>query len=267
MSSEATRSRRIRVALADDSFLMREAVHQVVEHQQDVEIVADCSDGTTLLEEVRRTKPDVVVTDVRMPPSGDDEGIRVAQRLRETDPGIGVVVLSHYAEPQYGLDLFATGAEGRAYLLNDRVRDGRQLQAAIEVVARGGSMIDPEMVRLLLESEERAQDSPLAELTPRERVLAGRHLGERLEAGRRADHRARRVAEQRLVVHGEDAHGARPVAGCRGAAHPATLAARRRRGQWRGQALGRGCPPPGPDVRAATRARPRGRAAPPRPGG
>jgi DNA-binding NarL/FixJ family response regulator len=178
VSSEATRSRRIRVALADDSFLMREAVHQVVEHQQDVEIVADCSDGTTLLEEVRRTKPDVVVTDVRMPPSGDDEGIRVAQRLRETDPGIGVVVLSHYAEPQYGLDLFATGAEGRAYLLKDRVRDGRQLQAAIEVVARGGSMIDPEMVRLLLESEERAQDSPLAELTPREReVLAAMASG------------------------------------------------------------------------------------------
>ena len=97
----------IRVALADDSFLMREAVHQVVEHQDDLEIVADCADGTALLAEVRRTKPDVVITDVRMPPSGDDEGIRVAQRLRETDPEIGVVVLSHYAEPRYGIELFA----------------------------------------------------------------------------------------------------------------------------------------------------------------
>jgi DNA-binding NarL/FixJ family response regulator len=152
---------------------MREAVHQVVEHHEDVEIVADCSDGTSLLAEVRRTKPDVVVTDVRMPPSGDDEGIRVAQQLRETDPDIGVVVLSHYAEPRYGMDLFAAGAEGRAYLLKDRVHDGRQLRAAIEVVARGGSMIDPEMVRLLLESEERQHDSPLTELTPREREVLG----------------------------------------------------------------------------------------------
>jgi DNA-binding NarL/FixJ family response regulator len=164
--------------LADDSFLMREAVHQVVVHQDDLEIVADCADGTALLEAVRRTKPDVVITDVRMPPSGDDEGIRVARALRETDPGIGVVVLSHYAEPRYGIELFADGAEGRAYLLKDRVADGRQLHAAIEVVARGGSMIDPAMVRMLLDSEERQRDSPLAALTPREReVLAAMASG------------------------------------------------------------------------------------------
>jgi DNA-binding NarL/FixJ family response regulator len=157
---------------------MREAVHQVVGHQDDLEIVADCVDGASLLEEVQRTKPDVVVTDVRMPPSGDDEGIRVARRLRETDPDVGVVVLSHYAELRYGLELFADGAEGRAYLLKDRVADGRQLHAAIEVVARGGSMIDPEMVRMLLDSEERQHDSPLAGLTPREReVLAAMASG------------------------------------------------------------------------------------------
>jgi DNA-binding NarL/FixJ family response regulator len=95
-------ARPIRVVLADDSFLMREAVHQVVGHQDNVEIVADCCDGASLLEEVERLRPDVVITDLRMPPSGDGEGIRVAQRLRETDPGIGVVVLSHYAEPRYG---------------------------------------------------------------------------------------------------------------------------------------------------------------------
>ena len=127
-------ARPIRVVLADDSFLMREAVHQVVAHQDNVEIVADCGDGASLLEEVERLRPDVVITDVRMPPSGDDEGIRVAQRLRETDPGIGVVVLSHYADPRYGRELFAGGAEGRAYLLKDRVNDGRELRAAIEVV-------------------------------------------------------------------------------------------------------------------------------------
>jgi DNA-binding NarL/FixJ family response regulator len=113
-----------------------------------------------------------------MPPSGDDEGIRVAQRLRESDPGIGVVVLSHYAELRYGRELFASGAEGRADLLKDRVNDGRELRAAIEVVARGGSMIDPEIVRLLLESEERRHDSPLKDLTPREReVLAAMASG------------------------------------------------------------------------------------------
>ena len=164
--------------MADDSFLMREAVHQVVEHQGDLEIVADCADGAALLEAVRRTKPDVVVTDVRMPPSGDDEGIRVARSLRETNPGIGVVVLSHYAEPRYGMELFADGAEGRAYLLKERVADGRQLHAAIEVVARGGSMIDPAMVRMLIDNEERQRDSPLAALTPREReVLAAMASG------------------------------------------------------------------------------------------
>src|SRR3954454_25178049 len=171
-------ARPIRVVLADDSFLMREAVHQVVAHQDNVEIVADCGDGASLLEEVERLRPDVVITDVRMPPSGDDEGIRVAQRLRETDPGIGVVVLSHYAEPRYGRELFAGGAEGRAYLLKDRVNDGRELRAAIEVVARGGSMIDPEIVRLLPGSEARQQASPLASLTPREReVLAAMAAG------------------------------------------------------------------------------------------
>jgi DNA-binding NarL/FixJ family response regulator len=152
---------------------MREALHQVVEHQDDVEIVADCGDGATLLAEVDRTRPDVVVTDVRMPPSGDDEGIRIAKRLRDTHPGIGVVVLSQYAEPRYGLELFADGGAGRAYLLKDRVRDGRQLHAAIEAVSRGGSMIDPEMVRRLLDSEERRERSPLAALTPREREVLG----------------------------------------------------------------------------------------------
>src|SRR3954454_19790603 len=98
---------------------MREAVHQVVEHQSDVEIVADCEDGTSLLAEVERVRPDVVVTDVRMPPSRDRAGTRSAHLLRETIPQIGVVGLSQYAEPRYGHDLFAAGAEGRAYLLKD----------------------------------------------------------------------------------------------------------------------------------------------------
>jgi DNA-binding NarL/FixJ family response regulator len=168
----------LRVALADDSYLMRQAVNQVIEYQSGLEVVASCEDGEALLAAVERERPDVVVTDVRMPPSGDDEGIRVAQRLRQEHPEIGVVVLSQYAEPRYGLELLAGGAEGRAYLLKDRVHDGNELHAAIEVVARGGSMIDPAILRLLLESEERRNDSPLADLTPREReVLAAMAAG------------------------------------------------------------------------------------------
>jgi DNA-binding NarL/FixJ family response regulator len=173
-----TRSSPIRIAFADDSFLMREAVHQVMEQHGGVELVATCEDGASLLAAVERERPDVVVTDVRMPPSGDDEGIRIAQRLRITHPEIGVVVLSQYAEPRYGAELLAGGGEGRAYLLKDRVYDGGELHIAIEIVARGGSMIDPAILRLLLESEERRHASPLADLTPREReVLAAMAAG------------------------------------------------------------------------------------------
>ena len=173
-----TRSSPIRIAFADDSFLMREAVHQVMEHHGEVELVATCEDGASLLAAGERERPDVVVTDVRMPPSGDDEGIRIAQRLRITHPEIGVVVLSQYAEPRYGAELLAGGGEGRAYLLKDRVYDGGELHIAIEIVARGGSMIDPAILRLLLESEERRHATPLAELTPREReVLAAMAAG------------------------------------------------------------------------------------------
>ena len=164
--------------MADDSFLMREAVHQVVVHQDDLEIVADCADGTALLEAVRRTSPTSSSPTCACRPRATTRAFASRGALRETDPGIGVVVLSHYAEPRYGIELFADGAEGRAYLLKDRVADGRQLHAAIEVVARGGSMIDPAMVRMLLDSEERQRDSPLAALTPREReVLAAMASG------------------------------------------------------------------------------------------
>jgi DNA-binding NarL/FixJ family response regulator len=168
----------LRVALADDSFLIREAVNQVVQREGGVEVVATCEDGEALLEAVERERPDVVITDLRMPPSGDDEGIRIAQRLRVTHPEIGVVVLSQFAELRYGRELLAEGAEGRAYLLKDRLHDSNELHAAIEVVARGGSMIDPAILRMLLDSEERRHDSPLVDLTRREReVLAAMASG------------------------------------------------------------------------------------------
>jgi len=160
----------IRIAVADDSFLIREAIQQVLARLARIEVVAVCDHGERLLEAVERERPAVVITDVRMPPSGDDEGIRVARRLRATHPDVGVVVLSQYAEPRYGLGLLEEGAEGRAYLLKERIQDPGELRTAIEVVARGGSMIDPHMVRLLMGERP---GSAIGQLTARERdVLA-----------------------------------------------------------------------------------------------
>jgi DNA-binding NarL/FixJ family response regulator len=162
----------IRVAVADDSFLMREAIRQVLARVPEVEVVGICDQGDQLLELVDREEPDVVITDVRMPPSGDDEGIRVAHRLRRSHPRTGVVVLSQYSDARYGLGLLEHGAEGRAYLLKERVADPAELRAAIDIVARGGSLIDPEMVHALMTAAGRG-DSPLAQLTGRELEVLG----------------------------------------------------------------------------------------------
>lgn len=162
----------IRVVYADDSFLMREALEAVLQRLDGVEVVAGCPDGDTLLAAVEEQRPDVVVTDLRMPPSGDEEGIRVAHRLRRCHPSIGVVVLTQYAEPRYGLELLQAGTEGRGYLLKERVNDPRELHAAIEAVAHGGAVFDPAMVGLLVAGAP-VGDGALDELTMRERqVLA-----------------------------------------------------------------------------------------------
>jgi DNA-binding NarL/FixJ family response regulator len=121
-----------------------------------------------LLEAVEVENPDVVVTDIRMPPTGVDEGIQAALRLRETRPEVGVVVLSTYAQPSYALALLEGGTAGRAYLLKERVDDIEQLAAAIRAVAEGGSVIDPKVVEALVAQKARDEQSPLAQLTPRE---------------------------------------------------------------------------------------------------
>jgi DNA-binding NarL/FixJ family response regulator len=162
----------IRVVYADDSFLMREALERVLERLGGVEVVAGCVDGDALLAAVEEQRPDVVLTDMRMPPSGDEEGIRVANRLRERHPGIGVVVLTQYAEPRYGLDLLEAGAEGRGYLLKERIHDPRELHAAIEAVAHGGSVFDPAIVRQIV-AGVRAGAGALDDLTARERQVLG----------------------------------------------------------------------------------------------
>ncbi|MBS1869260.1 MAG: response regulator transcription factor [Actinobacteria bacterium] len=158
----------IRVVLADDSYLLREAIAHVLEQADGIAVVASCGDRDTLLRAVEEQQPDVVVTDIRMPPTDTDEGLQVAAALRRTHPRVGVVVLSQFAEPRYGLTLLEDGSDRRAYLLKERVQSRGQLVAAIEAVAAGGSMIDAKVVDGLIAERRRLEHSPLAELTPRE---------------------------------------------------------------------------------------------------
>jgi DNA-binding NarL/FixJ family response regulator len=159
----------IRLVLAEDSFLVREGVRRLLETQPDLEVAAVCGDLESLRAAIENERPDVVVTDIRMPPGGEDEGIQAAKALRETHPEVGVVVLSQYATPSYALALLEGGSERRAYLLKERVQDLDQLVAAIRAVADGGSVIDPKVVEALVAENARVEESPLNELTPRER--------------------------------------------------------------------------------------------------
>ncbi len=159
----------IRLVLADDHYLVREGVRRLLETRPEFEVVAVCDDLTSLLAAVESERPDVVVTDIRMPPAETDEGIQAAERLRETNPDLGVVVLSQYAEPKYVLALLDGGSGGRAYLLKERVDDLEQLAGAIHAVADGGSVIDSKVVEGLVAETARGEESPLAQLTARER--------------------------------------------------------------------------------------------------
>jgi DNA-binding NarL/FixJ family response regulator len=163
----------IRVVLADDSYIVREGVSELLRVAKDIEVVATCSDLDSLEGAVEREHPDVVVTDIRMPPTNTDEGIRMAERLRRSSPSIGVVVLSQYSDPEYALALLDGGANGRAYLLKERITDVGQVANAIREVARDGSVIDPKVVETLIAARVRQARSPIADLTDREtEVLA-----------------------------------------------------------------------------------------------
>jgi DNA-binding NarL/FixJ family response regulator len=159
----------IRLVIADDHLLVREGVRRLLETDPDIEIAAVCSDLDSLLAAVAAEHPDVVVTDIRMPPDNTDEGIQAAQRLRTTDPHIGVVVLSQYATPSYALALLEGGSAGRSYLLKERVLEPEQLVSAIRAVAGGGSVIDPKVVEALVAEDARGEQSPIHGLTARER--------------------------------------------------------------------------------------------------
>ena len=159
----------IRVVVAEDHYLLREGIRRLLETHPEVEVAATCGDLESLFAAVEAERPDVVVTDIRMPPDASDEGVQAAERLRESHPSVGVVVLSQYATPGYALALLEAGTERRAYLLKERVDDLEQLVGAIRAVAEGGSVIDPKVVEALVAQKARDEQSPLAQLTRRER--------------------------------------------------------------------------------------------------
>jgi DNA-binding NarL/FixJ family response regulator len=173
---------RLRVAIAEDSYLIREALRELLTGAPELEVVAVCEDTPELLGAIERESPDVVMSDIRMPPFQEWDGIRVAAELRKTRPEVGVVILSQYAEPDLALQLFESGSEGRAYLLKERVGDRGQLVDAIEAVADGRSVVDAKIIDLLIAERSGSVASPLDELTARERqvlaeVAAGRSNG------------------------------------------------------------------------------------------
>jgi DNA-binding NarL/FixJ family response regulator len=162
----------IRVVAAEDSFLAREGIVSILGDIDDVELVEMSSDLDELRAAVERTSPDIVLTDIRMPPTNTDEGIRFAAELRKEHPDMGVVVLSQHAEPRYAMALFNAGSDRRAYLLKERLKDKSELSRAIHDVAAGRSLVDSRVVDKLVSARQR-RDSELGRLTPRELEILG----------------------------------------------------------------------------------------------
>jgi DNA-binding NarL/FixJ family response regulator len=163
----------LRVVVAEDNLLVREGITKLLELQPEITVVGVSGDLAGLLALVDEATPDVVITDIRMPPTGTDEGIRAAEELRTSHPSVGVVVLSQFVEPGYALALLEHGSGRRAYLLKERVSDAGQLVHAIEEVARGGSVIDPTVVETLVAAQGSRAASPLDRLTKRELEVLG----------------------------------------------------------------------------------------------
>jgi DNA-binding NarL/FixJ family response regulator len=161
----------LRVVFAEDNYLVREGTAALLTGTKDVDLVATVSDLPSLLEAVEKKKPDVVLTDIRMPPNHGTEGIEAARQIRSEHPDIGVVVLSQFAEEEYAYELLKDGAAGLGYLLKERVADLDELVRAMREVAKGGSVLDPKVVEGLVSRKERLAHSPLAQLTEREREV------------------------------------------------------------------------------------------------
>jgi DNA-binding NarL/FixJ family response regulator len=159
--------------VAEDNVLLRDGLCRLIDAVDDLELVGSCGSLDELLDRVNTSGVDVVVTDIRMPPTGTDEGIRAAAAIRRSHPSVGVVVLSQYASPAYALALLEGGSDRRAYLLKDRVADVDDLVDAIRTVSSGGAVIDPKVVELLVSSSRQRSRSPIEFLTPRERGILG----------------------------------------------------------------------------------------------
>jgi DNA-binding NarL/FixJ family response regulator len=158
----------IRLLLAEDNVLLREGLVRLLSQADHLEVIGACGSLDELITLVDADPPDVVLTDIRMPPTHTDEGIQAARWMREHHPKVGVVVLSQYATPGYAHALFENGSDSRAYLLKDRVADVDEVVFAIEAVASGGSVVDPKIVDELVAARSRAPRSPLDQLTARE---------------------------------------------------------------------------------------------------
>jgi DNA-binding NarL/FixJ family response regulator len=181
----------MKVAVADDSVLLREGIVKLLE-SEGFNVVGQSGTADDLMLKVRSYAPDVAVVDIRMPPTHTDEGLRAAQEIREKHPGTGVLVLSQYVEADYALELLADSAEGVGYLLKDRVSDIKDFAAAVRRVGEGGSALDPAIVSQLV--GRRRKDDPIDALTPREREVlelmaegrSNRAIAERLFVTERA---------------------------------------------------------------------------------
>jgi DNA-binding NarL/FixJ family response regulator len=161
----------IRVAVAEDNLLVREGIVHLLAATPGVEVLAACESSDELMDALGQCDIDVILTDIRMPPSGTDEGIRFAVALRDTHPEVGVIVVSQHDDPAYALALFDHGSDRRGYLLKHRLHDRAQLAMAVRSVAEGGSVIEPKVVDALVAAKTRGEASVLAELTPREREV------------------------------------------------------------------------------------------------
>ena len=159
----------LRVVFAEDNYLVRQGVTSLLTEVEDIDVVAVATDLASLLESVAGSSPDVVLTDIRMPPTNTNEGIQAARQIRSRHPGVGVVVLSQYVEEDYVFELLADGVAGLGYLLKERVTDLDELARALRDVARGGSVLDPVVVETLV--ARRREHGPLLGLTDREREV------------------------------------------------------------------------------------------------
>jgi adenylate cyclase len=168
--------RRIRVFLADDNVITREGVRALLDLERDIAVVGVAADYDSLVAGAEEQAPDVVVTDIRMPPTFEREGIEAAHEVRKRHPGTGIVILSQYEEPEFAVALLSQGAAGYAYLLKDRVADGDQLARAVREVSSGGSMLDPRIVESLLNPVQRRDELTVFEHSVLRQMAEGKPI-------------------------------------------------------------------------------------------